>query len=66
MVEVNPVKDGPDFNGQVEVNLQSFALEEWGCGNKGAAFILEPQAARQLFGKLGDALRVIEANEVPS
>ena len=64
MIEVTPVMDGPDYNGKVEVEIDGLSdLASWSGGSGGVLFTLEPLAARRLFGKLGDALRVIEANE---
>ena len=66
MIEVVPLKDGPDFTGMVEVKLDSFVLDAWSGGSEGVLFTLDSHVAGGLFGKIGDAIKVIEANADPS
>ena len=57
-VTVTPTRDGPDFDGGVEVEFPGdFEL---------TTIELQPETARELWGKLGDALREIDANADPS
>ena len=70
-VTVQAHRKGPDYTGAVEVQVRQFspasmALSAAVTGELVADFRLEPESARQLFGKLGDALREIEANADPS
>ena len=65
MIEVTPVMDGPDYSGPVEVDLEGLDLEAWSGGSAGVFFVLDAHAAGVLFGKLGDAIKVIEANQDP-
>ena len=66
MIHVKALRDGPDFTGQVEVDIDGIDLDTWSGGGMGMSFTLEPNAARGLFLKLREALKVIEANEDPS
>ena len=77
-VTVTPTRDGPDFSGQVRIEISeapagavvfqsgsscSFGQQGDSCGDVSARLYL--QDARELFGKLGKALEVIDANADP-
>ena len=60
MITVEATKDGPDYDGYVIIHLDQDdrirPIVSVGLGI---------QDARELFGKLGDAIKVIEANQGP-
>ena len=56
-IHVEAVQDGPDYTGDVIVLID-------GHGPK-TSVTLGPESARELFGKLGKALELIEANSDP-
>ena len=69
-VMVKPLMNGPDYSGTIQVDIEgcSYAdVKAWG-GNDGAdvGCIIDVVGARQLFGKLGEALKLIDANSDPS
>ena len=62
MITVEPVMDGPDYAPVVRIFVQE---DQVGDIPLGTHITLGLEDARELFGKLGDAIKVIEANQDP-
>ena len=66
MIDVTPVMSGPDYSDTIEVELDRFDIDAWSGGSAGVLFTFGTHEAGVLFGKLGDVLKLIEANADPS
>ena len=66
MISVRPGTAGPDYTGWVDIMVAG-PYPQIGAyvGEFSAHFGLELADARRLFGELGDALKVIDANLDP-
>ena len=63
IVNVTPIREGPDYAPAVSVCLQ---VDQVGDIPLGTALTLDVDTAADLWHKLGEALKVIEENADPS
>lgn len=61
MFEVDMVKHGPDYTG----NVKLIQVDDYGVVT-GVEIELTLEQSRELFGRLGQAIKTIEANADPS
>ena len=65
MITVTPLKIGPDYSGLIDIGTDDPTITvQTSRGMRAVATLrIRPEEARLLFGKLGDALKLIEANQ---
>ena len=66
MIEVRPVMSGPDYSDTIEVELDRDDIGGWSGGTaEGVLFTIDVHSAGKLFARLGETIKIIEANADP-